>query len=401
MSSPAMCRSDDDLSYFFFGTLRHAPLLSAVLGHDRWSGVPARLDGWQAVPAENAAWPVLQPAPDAAAPGILVSGLTETDRVRLDFYEAGSGYVARPVLVVTASGPQAALVFLTPPVGLARVSRHAPAGPHAAWDLAAWIRDHGAVVTETAREFMDHMGARDPAALVGPYATMQVRASSRLAARATPGPATLRRAGGAAEVRVTAVRRPYLGYFMVEEQDLSFPRFDGGRSPLVTRAAFVAGDAATVLPWDPVLDRVLVVEQFRFAPFVRDDPHPFSIEAIAGRIDPGETAEQAARREAEEEAGLTLGPMERVAAYYPSPGAVTEHLTSFVARADLADAVMRLGGVADEAEDIRAHVIPFARLMDLVVSGEVANGPLILTALWLDGQRDRLRAAWEASGRLG
>ncbi|MCU0908860.1 MAG: NUDIX domain-containing protein [Rhodobacteraceae bacterium] len=380
-----MPAADPVAPLFFFGTLRHAPLLSVVLGHDGWTGVPARLEGWRAVHAGADAFPVLIPATDAAAPGVLVSGLTAADQARLDFYEGGYGYAATPVTVVTDRGPQPARAFLVPP------DRY-PAG--ADWDLAAWQRDHAAVTVETAREYMGYLGQRDPATLVRPWATMAVRAASRLAARASHAPTTLRRAGGAEAVRVADLRRPYLGFFMVEEQDIAMPRFDGGLSPVVTRAAFVAGDAATVLPWDPVRDRVLLVEQFRFAPFVRNDPAPFSLEAIAGRIDPGETPEQAARREAAEEAGLVLGPMEQVAAYYPSPGAVTEFLTSFVACADLPDTAAGLGGVADEAEDIRAHVIPFDRLMALIATGEVGNAPLILTAFWLAGQRDRLRAAW-------
>jgi len=375
------------LPFFFFGTLRHGPLLSAVLGHDRWTAAPARLSGWRAVHAGSETFPILASDPDGEAQGILVTTLTETDRNRLDFYEGGYGYAAQTVTVTSVGGSRMALAYLM---------THGQPVDGAPWDISAWVRDHGAVVTETAREFMGYLGQRDPTDLVRPYATMQVRAASRLAARAAPAPVSLRRAGGGEMVRVAALRRPYLGYFMVEEQDLSIPRFDGGLSLVVTRAAFVAGDAATVLPWDPMRDRVLVIEQFRFAPYVRDDPHPFSIEAIAGRIDPGETPEDAARREAQEEAGLTLGPMERVAAYYPSPGAVAEHLTSYVACAELADPALRHGGVADEAEDIRAHVIPFARLMNLVASGEVANGPLILTALWLAGQRERLRAAWRA-----
>ena len=41
-----------------------------------------------------------------------------------------------------------------------------------------------------------------------------------------------------------------------------------------------------------------------------------------------------ARREAREESGLALGALHKVADYYPSPGAVTEYLYSFVAEAD-------------------------------------------------------------------
>ena len=67
----------------------------------------------------------------------------------------------------------------------------------------------------------------------------------------------------------------------------------------VTRAAFVSGDAVTVLPYDPLRDRVLVVEQFRAGPQARGDAQAWQMEAIAGRIDPGETPEAsgaAARR---------------------------------------------------------------------------------------------------------
>jgi nudix-type nucleoside diphosphatase (YffH/AdpP family) len=134
-----------------------------------------------------------------------------------------------------------------------------------------------------------------------------------------------------------------------------------------------------------------LVEQFRYGPFLRGDPNPWSLEPIAGRIDPGESPEAAARREAAEEARLALGRLHLVGRYYPSPGAVTEWLVSYVAEADLPDGSAGLGGLATEAEDIRAHVIPFVRLMELIATGEAANGPLLVSALWLARLRDRRR----------
>ena len=50
------------------------------------------------------------------------------------------------------------------------------------------------------------------------------------------------------------------------------------------------------------------------------------------------------------------------------------------------------GGLETEHEDIRTHVLPFARAMGLIPSGEAANGPLVLCLLWLERERDRLRA---------
>jgi nudix-type nucleoside diphosphatase (YffH/AdpP family) len=148
----------------------------------------------------------------------------------------------------------------------------------------------------------------------------------------------------------------------------------------------------TVLPYDPICDRVLLIEQFRAGPMARGDAGAWQLEAIAGRIDAGETPEQAGRREAVEEAGLTLGALLPVAQYYPSPGIMTEYLYSYVGLVDLPDGIAGVFGQEDEAEDIRGHLISFERMMELVASGEIANSPLILTALWLQRERVRIRA---------
>ena len=139
-------------------------------------------------------------------------------------------------------------------------------------------------------------------------------------------------------------------------------------------------------------DRVMLIEQFRAATYLRGDPNPWSLEAIAGRQDGGETHEEAAHREALEETGLTLQDLHRVGGYYGSPGANTEYLTSYIGIADLPDGVEGVGGLASEAEDIRSMVVPFERLMAAVDSGEAENAPLILSALWLARLRPNLRS---------
>ena len=73
----------------------------------------------------------------------------------------------------------------------------------------------------------------------------------------------------------------------------------GGHGDEVSRTAFVSGDAITVLPYDPVSDRVLLVEQFRAGPYARGDSQPWLLEALAGRIDGGESPEEAVLREAQ------------------------------------------------------------------------------------------------------
>lgn len=218
--------------------------------------------------------------------------------------------------------------------------------------------------------------------------SLKVMAASRIRAEAASLPG-LRRATG--EVTVQAVQTAHAGFFALDVLSLTHRRFDGSTSPSLRREVFLAGDAVTVLPYDPVRDRVLVIEQLRIGPLGRGDPLPWQIEAIAGRIDPGESPTDAARREAIEEAGLTLGRLEKVAEYYPTPGAVSEYLYSFVALCDLPDSAAGHFGAEEEAEDIRGQLLSHAELMAALARGEIGNAPLILTALWLNRERDRLR----------
>lgn len=304
--------------------------------------------------------------------------LTADQAARLAFYAQVTGQAAVPCEVAVAEGSVAAVLY-------------AGGDALAAWSAGDWQRDFAAAAVAAARDVMALYGEAASDVLARRYGHMLVRGAARVRA-AVAGPVTSRRAQGAGDVDVARVTLPYANYFAVEEHDLRFRRFDGRLSDTVKRAAFVMGDAVTVLPYDPLRDRVLLVEQFRAGPYVRGDAECWSLEAIAGRIDAGESPEDAARREAVEEAGLRLGALELVAGYYPSPGAVTEYLYSYVALADLPDDAAGVFGVEGEAEDIRGHLVGFERLMELVASGEVNNSPLVLTALWLQRERGRLRA---------
>jgi ADP-ribose pyrophosphatase len=113
---------------------------------------------------------------------------------------------------------------------------------------------------------------------------------------------------------------------------------------------------------------------------------------VAGRVDPGETPDQAAHREAGEEAGLVLRHLERISSSYPSPGSTSEFFHIFVGLCDLPDRSADLGGVASEDEDIRSHILPFAQFQDLLDRDLLTVGPLVLAGHWLARHRARLRA---------
>ncbi|SPW32349.1 ADP-ribose pyrophosphatase [Edwardsiella tarda] len=87
----------------------------------------------------------------------------------------------------------------------------------------------------------------------------------------------------------------------------------------VVREVFERGHAAVLLPYDPRRDEVVLIEQLRI-PAYDSSATPWLLEMVAGMIEPGESVEQVARREALEEAGITVGRCRPVLSYLASPG---------------------------------------------------------------------------------
>lgn len=221
-----------------------------------------------------------------------------------------------------------------------------------------------------------------------------VRAASRIRAqepRQLGSGTKLKRQGEAADkIELLSHRTPYSYFFAATDVTLKHPRFDGATSGPVQRVVFSMADAVTVLPYDPVRKRVLLIEQFRPGPFVRGDRAPWVIEPIAGRIDVGEVPEETARREAIEEANIALKDLHLVSEYYPSPGAITEFLTSYIGIADLPDDVVGVAGLDSEQEDIASTLLPLDDLLELADQGALDTGPLLVSALWLARHHGRL-----------
>lgn len=247
---------------------------------------------------------------------------------------------------------------------------------------------------EAAAEIVACRGRQSPETVRGRLTMIWSRADSRLRARAMqrrprPPLGTFSRAN----LRIASVETPYAGYFLTRDYTYAHDLFGGGDSGPLHRAVFVMADAVTVLPYDPDRDRVLVIEQVRASPIARDDPAPWLVEPIAGRIEPGATPEETARQEAREEARLEIGALHPVGDYYPSTGAFSEYLYSFVGIADLPDGAGTVAGLDSEGEDIRSHVMPRPEMMERIAAGEMPVGPLLLTAWWLEAHAARLRGS--------
>jgi ADP-ribose pyrophosphatase len=194
------------------------------------------------------------------------------------------------------------------------------------------------------------------------------------------------------DVTIASEKIVYDGFFKVRKLQLSHSKFAGDQSSVMTRELVMRKEAAGVLLYDPQLDAVALIEQFRIGALDRGDS-PWLLELVAGLIDTDESPAEVARREAQEEAGCEVLAMEPVLNYFPSPGGSDEYFYLFCGRADLRDAG-GIHGLPEEHEDIRVHVVTFAAALELLNRGELCNAQTIIAMLWLQLNRQRLREQW-------
>ncbi len=174
-------------------------------------------------------------------------------------------------------------------------------------------------------------------------------------------------------------------------------RFDGAMSAERVWELWRRGKAAAVLPYDPVSDRVVVIEQFRL-PALAAGQDPVMVELPAGLAEPGEPAEAVVRREAQEEMGLTVDRLHRIGAFLLTPGGADEVCTMFAGRVAVpatgADGLIGYAGLASEAEDIRVRALPASQAIEAALAGQYPNAVMTIGLLWLAAKRDWLRREW-------
>jgi ADP-ribose pyrophosphatase len=181
------------------------------------------------------------------------------------------------------------------------------------------------------------------------------------------------------------------GYLTVSRYRLRHELYAGGMGASLLREVVERGATAAVLPYDPVHDKVLLIEQFRPGAYVGGG-NPWLKEIVAGVIEPGETAEDVARREAVEESALALHDLLPIANIFLTPGICSEQCQIFCAVCDLAGAG-GLHGHRGEGEDIKATVYDFADVEAMVRAGSLSNAITMVALQWLLLNRPTLQAA--------
>lgn len=194
------------------------------------------------------------------------------------------------------------------------------------------------------------------------------------------------------DVQILAKEILFHGFFKMVKYRFQHRLFAGGWSRPLEREMLERGDAAAVLPYDPVTDSVVLIEQIRVGAL--EHSQPWQLEIVAGMVEVGESAQAVVQREAQEEAGIQLHHLEKITAYYPSSGGCSERLVLFVGTVD-ASTAQGVHGLAEEGEDIRVRVMPRAQAYREVENGRIENGASIIALQWLELNHQRLQAQWQ------
>lgn len=193
-------------------------------------------------------------------------------------------------------------------------------------------------------------------------------------------------------VTIIEKKTVYQGFFRLDRYLLQHSLFQGGFSPTLEREVFERGSAAAALLYDPVLDKLVLIEQFRVGALT-DPESPWLIETVAGVLQPNEDPKDLIVRETMEEAGLEILDLHFMYHYWVSPGGSTEQITLFCAKVDSTQAT-GVHGLVEEGEDIRSIVVSPAEAFDALEKGDIKNAPTIISLQWLQMHKDVLQKKW-------
>jgi len=177
-------------------------------------------------------------------------------------------------------------------------------------------------------------------------------------------------------------------FFKIEEAYLRFEQFNGKMSPRVRRLNLERGNSIAVLVYNRNTDKLILVSQFRYPTY--ENNHGWTIEIIAGMVDPGETPEESTRRELQEETGLNISTFEHITTFYPSPGGSSEQIFLYYSEVSGEQArYNKTGGLIGHGEDIKAIEITLKDALAKIKSGEIVDAKTIIGIYWLENRQTK------------
>ena len=195
------------------------------------------------------------------------------------------------------------------------------------------------------------------------------------------------------DVKIISKENLFTGFFQMKRYTLKHRLFNGGWSEKLSREVLEREPITAVIPYDPILDTVVLIEQFRPGPMADKKGSPWMIEIVAGILEYNESPNELACRETVEETGGILSELVPICNFYTTPGSSTEYCYLFCGKINS----FGMGGVfgnSEEGEDIRVLVESATKAFDRISSGNIGSSFSIIALQWLLLNRDSLRVQW-------
>lgn len=166
----------------------------------------------------------------------------------------------------------------------------------------------------------------------------------------------------------------------VDHVTVRFEQFAGGLGAPVTRDVVRRQDASVALVRHRTRGTLIFVDQFRLASAGKGDG--WVVEICAGKLDEGETPEEAMRRELTEETGYEALSLAPVTSFFVSPGYTDERMHLFVVDVDGEPG----DAPGDGHEDIRLVELTVGEAQRWADEGRFADAKTLLALYWLRSQ---------------
>jgi ADP-ribose pyrophosphatase len=183
------------------------------------------------------------------------------------------------------------------------------------------------------------------------------------------------------------------GFFRMARYHVRYRLFNGGWSQTLAREVMERPSAVGILLYDPILDHVVLIEQFRPGS-IANPGSPWLIEIVAGVIAPHENTRDVVMREAREESGCEVLDLYPICEYFVSPGGSNEYFWLFCGRIDASD-TGGIHGLQEEDEDIRTFTLSVDEALIMLQEGKIKTSPAIISLQWLQLNREWLKQLWQ------
>jgi len=197
------------------------------------------------------------------------------------------------------------------------------------------------------------------------------------------------------EYEIIDVQIPYAGFFRLAKYTFRMRLFNGSMSQPISREVLERKSAVGILPYDPVQDKVLLIEQFRIGA-IQHFTSPWMWEIVAGVIDEKENLLDVAKRESLEEANCEITEFLSIYDYLATPGGCNEMLSLYIGCFDATNTIPGVFGLEEENEDIRTNIMSLDAALNLLNQGKINTSPAIIALQWLQINREQLKTLWQA-----